>query len=146
MAMWLYQMNQQDWAPHNYRLDIWENERWRWPVRRAVGVENQPVPGDKVVLFYAPAGGIEAGIYGWAIVLQWVEGDPRQIYFRPVAPSDHLKMYPWWDEEAKKLMDEIRGEVKQGTFWRVSDNLGPRIGKGMALWLSGRSPNAGVNV
>src|SRR5262245_60466260 len=35
------------------------------------------------------------------------------LHFRPVAPSDHLKMYPWWDGkdgEAKRLADEIRRE------------------------------------
>lgn len=132
-------MNQQDWAPQNYRLDIWENERWCWPVGRAVGIKNPPVPGDKVVLFYAQIGGIEPGIYGWAIVLQWVEGDSRQLYFRPVAPSDQLKMYPWWDSEAKKIVDEIRGPVKKGNVWPISDDVMSRIGKGIATWLSATS-------
>lgn len=55
MAMWLYQTDQQQWPP----LDL---------AGRA-----SPKPGDRVVFFYAPSGGIEPGFYGWAIVLDWHE-------------------------------------------------------------------------
>jgi len=27
MSMWLYQINQQWWAPQRYRVEIWERER-----------------------------------------------------------------------------------------------------------------------
>jgi hypothetical protein len=49
------------------------------------------------------------------------------MYFRPVAPSHHLKMHPSWDTDAQDLADRIRGKVKQGTFWRVAEDfpLGP---------------------
>jgi|GEM_PF-3554690 hypothetical protein len=26
MATWLYQINQQEWPPEKYRMDIWEGE------------------------------------------------------------------------------------------------------------------------
>src|SRR5215217_934499 len=32
MAMWLYQLSQSKWTPNDYRVDIWEGERWRWEV------------------------------------------------------------------------------------------------------------------
>ena len=32
MAMWLYQMDQRQWPPNSYRLDIWEHQRWSWPI------------------------------------------------------------------------------------------------------------------
>lgn len=31
MATWLYQINQKEWPPERYRVEIWEGERWRWP-------------------------------------------------------------------------------------------------------------------
>src|SRR5438034_3886935 len=121
MSMWLYQMNQSEWPPNSYRLDIWENERWSWPVGRIVGT-GAPKAGDRVVFFYAPTGGVEPGFYGWAIVLEWLE-DERRLYFRPVAPSDHLKMHPWWDDRARDVANQTRGGVKQGTRWHVPDEV-----------------------
>src|SRR5437879_9545986 len=70
MSMWLYQMDQKKWPPNSYRLDIWENERWSWPVGRKAST-GSPRPGDTVVFFYAPTGGIEPGFYGWAVALDW---------------------------------------------------------------------------
>lgn len=129
MSMWFYQMDQRQWLPSSYRLDIWENERWTWPVGRKVSTAS-PEPGDRVVFFYAPSGGIEPGFYGWAIVLDWHEGE-RGMYFRPVSPSDHLKMDPWWDTNAKQIADKVRGRVKQGTLWEVPDELASLIAAGI---------------
>jgi hypothetical protein len=138
--MWLYQMSQRDWSPNNYRLDVWEGERWEWPVGRMVGADDPP--GDVVVFFYAPAGGAEPGFYGWAVVQQWIE-EPRRFYFRPVAPSDQLKMHPWWDADAKRIADQVRGGVKQGTLWPVPDNLAPAIAGGITKWVGGQSRERG---
>ena len=134
MAMWFYQMSQEQWPPESYRLDIWENERWTWPVKTKRSKRN-PQPGDRVVFFYARSGGVQPGFYGWGIVLDWRE-DPNRIYFRPVAPSDHLKMDPWRGKEADKIADDIRGPVKQGTLWPVSDNLATAISTGITAWLT----------
>lgn len=140
--MWLYQMDQQEWPPNSYRLDIWENERWRWPVGRKASTDSLK-RGDRIVFFYAPSGGIEPGFYGWAVVLDWHE-DERGMYFRPVAPSDHLKMDPWWDDVAKGIADAVRGKVKQGTLWEVPDDLAEAISQGFTAWLS-RAPNKKQN-
>ncbi len=122
MSTWLYQINQEWWGPQRYRLAIWEGERWAWPVRRKVGATKPPEPGDVVVFFYAPSGGSDPGFYGWAVITAWFPGENQaEMYFRPVAPSDLLKMHPWWDEDARTLADRIRGKVKQGTLWRVED-------------------------
>src|SRR5882762_1577411 len=135
MAMWLYQMDQLQWPPNSYRIDIWENERWSWTIgRRATSV--RPVRGDRIVFFYAPSGGDEPGFYGWAVVLE-MHDDERGMYFRPVAPSDQLKMHPWWDAEAKALADKVRGKVKQGTLWPVSEDLAVAISVGITTWLGG---------
>lgn len=137
MAMWLYQMNQQRWPPNSYRLEIWEGERWNWPVGRLVGAD-EPQIGDVLVFFYAPSGGVEPGFYGWALILEWEEGGKeRRVHFRTVAPSDHLKMHPWWDKEAERLAREVRGSVKQGTMWQVEGRLAREISAGITRWLAG---------
>src|SRR5687767_2565404 len=137
MAMWLYQINQAQWPPTSYRVDIWENERWSWPVGRKAS-STSPKPGDRVVFFYARSGGTEPGFFGWAVVLSWHE-DERGMYFRPVSPSDHLKMHPWWDEAAKEIADAVRGKVKQGTLWPVPNEMAEAISAGITRWLAGRT-------
>ena len=101
-------MDQGQWPPNSYRMDIWENERWSWTIGRKA-TSNCPQPGDRIVFFYAPSGGTEPGFYGWAIVLK-MHDDEQGMYFRPVHPSDHLKMHPWWDDKAKEVADSIRGK------------------------------------
>jgi hypothetical protein len=139
MSTWLYQINQKSWSPQRYRLEIWENERWSWSVGRKTGTSELPSPGDTVVFFYAPSGGIDPGFYGWAVVLEWLN-EESSLYFRPVAPSNHLKMCPWWDKQAKKLAESIRGPVKRGTLWRVSDDLVQELRSGITSWVGGNVP------
>ncbi len=38
MSMSLSQMNQTEWPRNSYRLDIWEDKRWSWPV----GTRSEP--------------------------------------------------------------------------------------------------------
>jgi len=145
MSMWLYQMHQKLWEPQRYRVEIWERERWSWAVGRKVGAtEELPRPGDTVVFFYAPGGGHDPGFYGWAVITEWLPQDEQdEMYFRPVAPSDHLKMHPWWDAEAKDLADQIRGEVKMGNLWRVAEDLAVSLRRGITRWVSGQfSPSS----
>jgi hypothetical protein len=140
MTMWLYQMNQKLWEPQRYRVEIWEGERWSWSVGRTVGATKEPPrPGDTVVFFYAPAGGHDPGFYGWAVITEWLP-EHDEMYFRPVAPSDHLKMHPWGDEEADELANQIRGKVKRGNLWRVSENLSVSLRQGITRWVSGQTP------
>jgi hypothetical protein len=136
--MWLYQLSQAEWTPERYRLDIWEGERWRWPVGKITG-SGRPAAGDRVVFFFAQTACPEPGFYGWAVVLQWEEEEKR-FYFRPVAPSDQLKMCPWWDGPAgaaEQIADQVRGQVPRGTLWRVPDELAAAIGAGIAGWVVG---------
>jgi len=121
-STWLYQINQEWWGPQEYRLEIWEGERWAWPVRRKIGAAEPPEAGDVVVFFYAPSGGPDPGFYGWAVITEWFPGEGQdEMDFRPVAPSDHLKMHPWRDDDARAVADRIRGKEKQGTLWRVDN-------------------------
>jgi hypothetical protein len=34
MSYWFYQISQETWEPERFRIEIWENERWSWTVRR----------------------------------------------------------------------------------------------------------------
>ncbi len=135
MSTWLYQMSQKFWTPQRYRIEIWEGQTWQWNVGKVIGHGNVPTPGDIVVFFYAKSGGTEAGFYGWAVILEWLE-QIKQVSFRPVAPSDHLKMDPWWDTDAQKLSNTIRGSVKQGTLWYMKEELAYKLRFGVAAWLS----------
>jgi hypothetical protein len=136
--MWLYQLTQGEWPVNSYRLDIWEGERWRWEVKKVVGTEHRPAPGDTICFYYAKTDSPAPGFCGWAVVLQWVEEQEiRRVYFRPVAPSDQLKMRPWWSEEARRVADAVRGPVPRGTLWPVSDQWAAAIGAGLANWVHG---------
>jgi len=137
MSSWFYQINPKEWDPQRFRIEIWENERWSWPVGRAMSGREQPRPGDSMVFFYTPSGGTDPGFYGWAVILEWYE-DNRTLYFRPATPTNHLKMHPWWNDEARKVADEVRGKMKQGTLWRVPDKLWERIRTGITTWVGGR--------
>lgn len=135
MNIWFYQINQQSWPPNRYRLEIWENQTWSWPIGRMHGGGVEIETGDVVVFFYAPSGGDDPGFYGWAIVQEFVDFGRPEILFRPVSPSDFLKMCPWWDEEAKALADDIRGKFKQITLWRVDHKDWMRLSNGIRFWL-----------
>jgi hypothetical protein len=141
MAMWLYQLSEDEWSRNKYRLDIWEGERWEWGVGRVSASGSKPEPGDTVAFFYAPTGCDEPGFYGWAVILLWVSDEKSSFYFRPVAPSDRLKMHPWWDAKARKLADQIRGNVKRGTLWPVSPDLANDLATAINSWVGGIQPD-----
>jgi hypothetical protein len=142
MSLWLYQINQTAWSPNRYRLEIWEGERWASPVGQAAWGGTTPQPGDIVVFFYAPAGGTDPGFYGWAVILEWL-ADSKELYFRPVAPSDQLKMRPWWSDAARTLADNIRGKMQQRTLWHVSEDLATELRGGLQSWVNGSPAESG---
>lgn len=138
MGYWFYQISQEIWEPERFRIEIWENERWSWTVPTLRG-GGEPQPGDSVAFYYAKAHGADPGFYGWAVVLEYHKShdENKTLYFRPVAPTNHLKMHPWWNEEAQEIANEVRGAVAQGTVWRVSDEQWKRIRRGFTSWVSG---------
>lgn len=138
MSAWFYQISPKSWDPQRYRVEIWEDERWSWPVGRISSSKERPKPGDVVAFYYAPSGGDDPGFYGWAVVSEWFD-ENNTLYFRPVAPSNHLKMHPWWDEQARQIADEVRGKFKQGTLWKVPSDLWERVQRGITAWVGGQS-------
>ena len=139
MTTWLYQISPKEWSPERYRFELWEGERWAWPVRTKSSGGELPEAGDVVAFFDSPSGGNDPGFYGWAVVLEWFPGSSTPLAFRPVAPSDYLKMHPWWDNKARMLADAIRGKMKQRTLWIVSDEHVSSLRQGITSWLAGCS-------
>jgi hypothetical protein len=96
----------------------------------------EALDGEKEIKAYAKTGGDDPGIYGWA-VLDRCEPEDHRLYFVPAAPTNYLKMTPWWDKEAERLTDRIRGSVKQGTLWHVSLDNTKALRAGVRRWLAG---------
>jgi hypothetical protein len=117
MAMWLYQMSSDYWAPERYREEVWEGDESSF-TRGTVRTGDTPESGDSILLWYAKtkAKG-EPGIYGWGVLLGVREDIIR---WRPVFPSDYLKLDPLFDRELSDLIVSIRGPMPQGTMWSLS--------------------------
>jgi hypothetical protein len=139
MTTWLYQLSQDTALKHppsQYRLDVWENVTWNWPVGDVRdGADPPPKPGE-IVVFYYSGPGPDGGFYGWAVVLRWQEEDRggRRLSFRPVAPSDSLKMCPWNDYAAGSIADRIRGDNKRLTLYRVPGEFEYELRRGILSW------------
>jgi hypothetical protein len=122
MRMWLYQMSQADpqgWSANRYRIKVWERQETTWPAGQIKPKNKSPEPGDLMALFFAPKRVEEdAGFYGWAVVTKW-EPRSNRITFRPTPPSDMLKMSPWWNDDARRIVDDIRGPQPRGTMWLI---------------------------
>ncbi len=132
MAIWLYQMAVNDdepWYPENYRLDVWEGESVTWPVGRVdARGQGEIRAGDRIGFFFSKARNHEPGIYGWGIVTDSIKSKSRyRVEFEATPPSDFLKMSPCWDEEVEALMDEIRGNMKQGAVWGTTPGQFDRL-------------------
>jgi hypothetical protein len=69
-----------------------------------------------MVLWYAESVTNEPGIYGWGVILGVSQDN---ILWRPVAPSDYLKMDPLFDEAIARVVNTIRGRMTRGTLWNV---------------------------
>ena len=119
MSTWLYQLNAQEWSPETFRYEIWEGKPWHWGYGRKQD-KAMPETGDTIVFFYAPSGCEDPGFYGWAVLERHNAGS-QSLYFLPAAPTNHLKMDPWWSEDAKALADRIRGGMAQATLFRIKD-------------------------
>jgi hypothetical protein len=133
MSTWIYQLNPKEWPPEVFRYEIWERERWHWSYGQKRGSAT-PAVGDTIVFFYSRSGGTDPGIYGWAVIERCAP-DSGTLYFIPVAPTDYLKMDPWWDNDAKKVTDDVRGAMKQATLFEVPAEKISVIRAGIRKWI-----------
>ena len=117
MANWLYQMSKDYFSHERYRSEVWEGiQVTNWTIGESKHKPSKVEPGEIVILFFAKTGAEEPGIYGWGIITFF---DKEVINFRPVAPSDYLKMNPLWDTETSNIVDKIRRGMPQGTMYEV---------------------------
>ena len=94
MAARLYQMTADNYSPEEFRSEIWEGGLIKWPSGKISSKAGQEIaPVDIVILVYVRSGAQEPGIFGWGIILGF-QKDKGHIVFRPVYPSDFLKIYP----------------------------------------------------
>jgi hypothetical protein len=142
MAMWMYQLSQLIWPTDRFRLEIWEGERWRWNILKVQRMDPQrkgPRRGDILVFYYAPYGGEEGGFYGWGVITDVYETEKGNfLYFRPVTPTNFMKMCPWNDDKSREIVDKIRGGFRQGTLWHVPQEIESEIRKGFHNWITGQ--------
>lgn len=133
MSIWLYQMNQDYFPPSRYRLDIWEGESCHWEYGKKHG-DSDPKAGDRVIFYYTPSKGNDPGVYGWAIIISsFIE--EKQIYFKPVAPSDILKMFPWFGDDVLYIIKKIRS-ANQGTLYQINEDIKEVILPGIIKWVN----------
>ena len=137
MSTWLYQLNPQEWSPETFRFEIWEGKHWHWGSGNKRG-SAEPQVGDTVVFFYVPSGGDDPGIYGWAVLEKW-DAASKTLYFIPAAPTDRLKMDPWWDDQVKALVAKIRGKMNQATLFEMDQAATCELRAGVRRWLCGAS-------
>jgi hypothetical protein len=123
MSTWLYQLSAQDWSPETFRYEIWEGKPWHWSYGKLIDgtkAKKPPEIGDTLVFFYAPTKCDDPGFYGWA-VLERHHAEDQSLYFIPAAPTNLLKMDPWWDGAAESLAKSIRGKMNQATLFRIKE-------------------------
>lgn len=116
--MWLYQMSEAEWPEAQYRAEVWEGGLIYWSTRKVQG-QGRPVPGDRMICWYATTGAAQPGVVGWGVILGHFE-DREEIIWRPTFPSDGLKMRPLYDDQLIQTIDSIRGKFKQATMWPMS--------------------------
>ncbi len=134
MSAWLYQLNPKKWTPETFRYEIWEGKQWGWIVGSKRG-DNVPSAGDTIFFFYAKSGGNDPGIYGWAVLERYDERN-QMLYFIPCAPTNWLKMDPWWDDNAVDIVDRVRGKMKQATLFKIDSIDVNRIRQGLRFHFS----------
>ncbi len=135
MKTWLYQLDAKKWSPNLFRCAIWEGRQWQWNRKRSRPADAVPDPGDALLFFYT-MGTKEPGIYGWGIIDRCEDfGDDKMLNFTPTAPTNHLKVDPWWDTECERIVTEIRPMPNAGTLLEVPENLVPQIRRGIKRWV-----------
>ena len=126
MPAWLYQMTTNEnadrwWHPEGYRQEVREGQTLTWSTGKIYFREQGQVSeGDTVIFFFAKTGNNEPGIYGWGTIIDPPQKADDDITFVIKPPSDFLKDNPCWDDEVKKLLNDIRRGLYVGTMWNIT--------------------------
>jgi hypothetical protein len=116
-AVWLYRMSADSWKEAKYRLRVWEGIPVVWPANQIRGGQ-RPTAGDRMFCWYAFTGSTAPGLCGWGLVLSF-DDESNEVEWRPVFPSDLMKMHPLYDKSLAARVDTIRGKMPRGTLWRI---------------------------
>ena len=146
---WIYQMTSggsggwksngdEPWYPSTYRKEIEEDKVITWKVGKIF--RSTPMfikEGDVILFFFCRAGKqdeetgkkVEPGIYGWGSVKIPPKDreQPQESYhlmdvlIQP--PSNFLKYNVLWDDEIKRILNEIRCNFYQATMWKINSKL-----------------------
>jgi hypothetical protein len=123
------------WPEARYRESIWEGDTVHWPVRKARG-QARPDAGDRLFCWYARTASAAPGVWGWGVVTNFCT-DSEEVVWRPVSPSDRLKMDPIFDTVLDKRVASIRGKVAQGTLWPISETDADWLTTRVRSWVGG---------
>ncbi len=142
MKTWLYQLNGDKWSPNLFRCAIWEGRQWQWnqnEIRPTTGI---PTPGDVLLFFYTMGtrdtdGTKASGIYGWGVIDRCEKFDNEtMLNFTATAPTNQLKVDPWWDDECEGITTEIRAnQAMFATVFEIPEKLIPQIRRGIKRWV-----------
>jgi len=133
MVFWLYQMSMRGFSPEAYREEIWEGKTTAWPAGRIM-TDERPRQGDRILLWFTKTGNKEPGTYGWGVITKY-RARSNVIEFRPAYPSDYLKMYPLYNDEVDRLVNEIRGPVPEATMWQVDESHARALREKIREWI-----------
>lgn len=121
MKSWLYQMTTKNWSEENYRAEVWEGTEIPFSIGRVTGDRATPRPtvGDRIFCWYTKWANKAPGLCGWGVVTALTARREEALVWRPVFPSDLLKMSPLIDEELNQQIDTIRPNPR-GTLYLIN--------------------------
>ena len=118
MTMWLYQVNPEFWSVEDYRYDSWEGEVNEW-MHGNINGDEYPQRGDTLLVWFDKGAAEEPGLHGWGVVMD-LDLLEKSILFRPVFPSDLMKMAPMTEKKIFEIIEGTKGEFPVGTMWPLS--------------------------
>jgi hypothetical protein len=131
--MWLYQVNSEFWTVEDYRYDSWEGDVNEW-MHGTINGETDPQRGDIILVWFDKGTTEDPGLYGWGIVMD-MDHLEKSIAFRPVFPSDLIKMKPIFEDEIEEIVDKVKGEFPIGTMWALDKEAEKEVRELIYDWI-----------
>ncbi len=140
MACWLYQINARNYSQERYRAEVWEGSvTQNWTLGESPNKPKDISLGDLIIFLFVKAGRRDPGIYGWGIVT-FFDKELEEIHFRPVPPSDYLKMNPVPEDKVHGIVGTIQGGFAQKAMFKIEDKEFRALRQEIAKHTYGISP------
>jgi hypothetical protein len=134
VSRWLYQMSEASWPSEEFRREIWEGAKIRWPTRHVMFAGGDlPSAGDLIICFYAPSDSLFPGICGFGIITRYLVKS-RRFDWLPLPPTESLKYSPWWDDRVIEIIDSVRRQSPRGTMYKLPAALDSDLRRGSFAW------------